>query len=774
MVTKPRRIEYVELDAIERALDNPRDHEVEDIAASIERWGFTDAPVHDGRTGRIIAGHGRLEALEWLRDHDRPLPEGLISGPRRAWRVPVQYGWSSANDAEAEGMLIALNRLTEAARWRTPGLTSMLERVNATPEGLKGVGYSQQTFAEMLAHVGGGGFPAAGPSTYRPKTKPRRDPALGSVQLLAGDCIERMAELPANSVDAIVSDPPYSFEFMSRAWDAHSGYDDDPAFGYYLAGLIDGEGCFRVQRHERGTHSCTFTMKLRADDRTILDRAQRWLKAGTISDVPSDGSNHPQVRWAVQDKEGCQRLVDVLDKYPLRAKKAVDYMTWREAVCEWTDRPRGNRWHGPADQTRAAALKERIEATREFTDTPWSGNGYQDWTRLWAREAYRVLKPGGHLLAFGGTRTYHRMASGIEDAGFEVRDSIQWLYGQGFPKSMNVSKAVDRELGAERTEVIGSDRNWGAPSPSTPNAPNGTWDITAPATEQGQAWDGWGTALKPSHEPIIVARKPVEGSVARNVLEHGTGALNIDATRVAFAGPDDQAETKAKNQHATWGSAPPSSDTFNPGLGSREDYDEAGRWPPNVLLDPAAAAELDQQSGTSSSPAGMVRGQSRSGGIMGTFDGYHESMTGYGDEGGASRYFPIFRYEPKASTAERNAGLDALPVRTPGELTDRTDGSAGLNSPRAGAGRDTPQQNIHPTVKPLELMRWLVRLVCRDGGTVLDPFAGSGTTLVAGLLEGCDVIGCEMTADYLPIIEARVQWAQQQRPEEPTDGQVTA
>lgn len=373
-----------------------------------------------------------------------------------------------------------------------------------------------------------------------------------------------------------------------------------------------------------------------------------------------------------------------------------------------------------------------------FMGKKWDAAGIAYDRDLWA-ECLRVLKPGGHLLAFGGTRTYHRMTAAIEDAGFEIRDSIHWLYGSGFPKSLDVSKAIDKQR-HDRAEVYqvtawirvtrdaagisnrdidtafganGMARHWTdvlphGKQPAVPTLeqvpklldvlgvtlddmpddirrllwelngrkgqPGENWakrevvgarsvpvghafagpvyggdssakpiNVTAPATDAARQWEGWGTALKPAHEPAALARKPPTGTVAANVLEHDTGALNIDGTRIGE------------------------------------------RWPANVVLDDHLA-EL------------------------------HPDWAGY-------------FYCSKASKAERN----------------------------------TAGPNNHPTVKPVALMRWLVRLVTPPGGTVLDPFAGSGTTLAAAILEGFDVIGCEMTDEYLPIIEGRVAWAQAQR-----------
>jgi site-specific DNA-methyltransferase (adenine-specific) len=315
-----------------------------------------------------------------------------------------------------------------------------------------------------------------------------------------------------------------------------------------------------------------------------------------------------------------------------------------------------------------------------FMGKKWDASGIAYNVEMW-EQCLRVLKHGGHLLAFGGTRTYHRMACAIEDAGFEIRDSIHWLYGSGFPKSLDVSKAIDKAAGADR-EIVGKHPNPGSVKPRI--AMGERWkaepDITAPATDAAKQWEGWGTALKPAHEPVVVARKPLDGTVANNVLQHGTGALNIDATRA--------------NE----------------------------RWPANLIIDETIAEQHPEW----------------------------------------ANYF----YCPKPSKRERNAGLDDLPNKLGGSLE-------GGNDKRKG---DKPQlqltKNFHPTVKPLALMQYLIRLVTPPDGTVLDPFAGSGTTLAAAILENKNAIGIELTDDYLPIIEARCQWATEQKQQQ-TDQQPT-
>jgi DNA modification methylase len=388
-----------------------------------------------------------------------------------------------------------------------------------------------------------------------------------------------------------------------------------------------------------------------------------------------------------------------------------------------------------------------------FMGKSWDASGIAYNVELW-RECLRVLKPGGHLLAFGGTRTYHRMAVAIEDAGFEIRDSIHWVYGSGFPKSLDVSKAIDKAAGVEGA-VVGEKRfgktstGQGAGWNANAVAETGRQDVRAPATEAAKQWQGWGTALKPAHEPIVLARKPLTGTVAQNVQEHGTGAINIDASRVPGEVPSVPMGEWSRS--GTTGATSQRS-------GEMSEPHTAGRWPANIIFDEAAGAELDEQSGTSKSKQTKGKRAGKTAERSVAFGGQDDVTMGHDDEGGASRFF----YCPKPGKKERNAGLEKLKAKTAGEATDREDGSAGLNSPRAGAGRTGGSKNFHPTVKPVELMRYLCRLITPPGGTVLDPFLGSGTTAVAAILEGFQWVGCEMTPDYLPIIKGRVQWAEKQ------------
>jgi DNA modification methylase len=299
-----------------------------------------------------------------------------------------------------------------------------------------------------------------------------------------------------------------------------------------------------------------------------------------------------------------------------------------------------------------------------FMGKSWDSTGVAYDVTVW-QECLRVLKPGGHLLAFGGSRTYHRLAVAIEDAGFQIRDQIMWVYGSGFPKSHNIGK----QDGCEE-------------------------------------WTGWGTALKPAHEPIVMARKPLDGTVANNVLKHGVGGINIDGTRVP-------GEPVPINKLENWSGF---------GQDIRPDYTQEvntqGRFPANFI-----------------------------------HDGSKEVLELLGNP---ARFF----YSAKASKAERNAGLDPdlFPLKN---YTDanKMGGSGDTMLTGSGNPRDGRKHNHHPTVKPIALMRYLVRLVTPPNGKVLDPFAGSGTTLVAAIMEKFDCIGIEMTDEYLPIIEARVAHA---------------
>jgi site-specific DNA-methyltransferase (adenine-specific) len=607
------------------------------------------------------------------------------------------------------------------------------------------------------------------------------------------------------------------------------------------------------------------------------------------------------------------------------------------------------------------------------TDPPY-GLGFmgREWDALppglpWARECLRVLKPGGHLLAFGGTRTYHRLTCAVEDAGFEIRDCLAWLYGSGFPKSLDVSKAIDKAAGAER-EVVGTRVKAGMGSETTfaqdawtqANRGPVELDITAPATPDAARWEGWGTALKPAHEPIVLARKPLAGTVAGNVLAHGTGALNVNGCRI---GSDSTRRPLGKPLNGgAYGTDRADRDTLDVVGGS-----DSGRWPANVLLDGEAAAMLDQPTANLKEGFSVNRNRDGSAHSGNTVLGARNADTkdvGYGDSGGASRFFltvqpdkvcalcslpcvvsagpnttpsdppngtapepvqagqqrqhedssppssasakpagsdssttsrteragsvlppamteradwivqlaksavslcgscetataqnvalwlhdpvqasrhgaastsapsvqtlsrslalvaegsrstgiiptteslsalcgsavaattasttanatasggaPNYRlkYQSKASSAERNAGLDGF------EAVDGGTYANGAGMPgrtlRDGEWVQTdlvqrrPRANVHPTVKPIDLMRWLCRLVTPPGGTVLDTFTGSGTTGCAAVLEGFDFIGVERELEYAAIARARIEWWSRYEPGVDTDKALAA
>jgi DNA modification methylase len=310
------------------------------------------------------------------------------------------------------------------------------------------------------------------------------------------------------------------------------------------------------------------------------------------------------------------------------------------------------RTRGPASSPSAVEYDRSLAGQR----------GFQEWTESWAREVFRVLKPGAHFINFGAPRAHHRAWAGAEDAGFEIRDTLAWLFGQGFPKSLN----LDGE------------------------------------------WNGWGTALKPAFEPIMLARKPVDGTLTKNVQTWGTGALNIRATRIDSPDVDLSAVQNCKTKQGGH------TVTLNIPGHSQATYNPEGRWPASLILDEDAATQL----------------------------------------GDVSRYF----YCPKVSRAEREFGCEHLPMRTASDMTGgREEGSAGINNPRAGAGRTSGSHNAHPTVKPIALMRWLVRLVTPPGGIIVDPFIGSGTTGIAAVLEGANIVGIDGELEWLTVADARIR-----------------
>lgn len=365
------------------------------------------------------------------------------------------------------------------------------------------------------------------------------------------------------------------------------------------------------------------------------------------------------------------------------------------------------------------------------------------------REVLRVLKPGGHLLSFGGTRTYHRMVCAVEDAGFEIRDQLQWLFGSGFPKSLNIGKAIDKIEGNDR-EVIGEADVGPDFTGDNFHRDDGTRRIQK-ITKGQSKWEGWGTALKPANEPIVLARKPLsEKTVAENVLKWGTGAINIDGSRIAPQLQDDygRSATNAKgtiNAHNGF-----EGKSFK--IAEREgDYaSNLGRWPANLLLDEEAAQMLDEQSGQFKGEIGRPNRKSAGNYEASSYKVGVVTETGIKDFGGASRFF----YVAKTSKRERNAGLEGMPEK---KSDYRPRDEDGRNTIRERLHNSVGKINHHPTVKPIKLMEYLIKLVTPPGGTVLDPFMGSGSTGIAAKRLGFEFIGIEMNEEYVEIAERRIE-----------------
>lgn len=411
-------------------------------------------------------------------------------------------------------------------------------------------------------------------------------------------------------------------------------------------------------------------------------------------------------------------------------------------------------------------------------------------TAVWA-DALRVLKPGGHLLCFAGTRTQHRMAVRIEDAGFEIRDMLAWVYGSGFPKSLDVSKAIDKAAGAmgdpkspRHAAMIkcgragADDGPFGRPWKSDSDAVNANARQYLPATEYARHWSGWGTALKPAMEPITLARKPFPGPVAANVLAHGTGALNVDGCRVATAGEQPQGsgardswrEFEGREDRQKWNGG-----NITP---------ESGRFPANLIHDGSpevlarfAGTEQFNRPGNRTSKTSFRVVRNTFGG--GWQPGY-ASPSYDGETGSAARFF----YCAKASRADRDEGLDAFIATRQVRIAAS---GHGVTVPRCPVHGDSlpssanryacgcplvhdaqqteriiAQRNHHPTVKPTALMRYLCRLITPPGGLILDPFMGSGSTGKAAMLEGFRFLGIEIDPDYLAIAQARLAATQRQ------------
>ena len=383
-------------------------------------------------------------------------------------------------------------------------------------------------------------------------------------------------------------------------------------------------------------------------------------------------------------------------------------------------------------------IDEGVQVESVVTDPPyelgfmgksWDASGIAFDKKTWEL-AFQLLKPGGYLLAFSASRNYHRMAVAVEDAGFEIRDQIMWIYGSGFPKSLNIGMGVDKKQGNERVTVGERTRN------VKPFDDDNGWNSNNTTgnhiyTKGNSEWEGWGTALKPAHEPIVMARKPLEGTVVDNVLEHGVGGINIDECRVGKEILEEQIAGRS-NKIGTF----ERKDMITP---KRE-----GRYPANVMHDGSDVVQDIFPNSKGSSGNGNAKVGETSKGAIPLRRG---EAPLYNDEGSASRYF----YCPKTAKSERNQGL----VEFDDKQYSHDGRKKSIENPYQR--NKSISKNSHPTVKPFELMKYLCRLVTPKGGTVLDPFMGSGSTGMAAKDEGFDFIGIEREKEYFEISEQRIK-----------------
>jgi len=413
-----------------------------------------------------------------------------------------------------------------------------------------------------------------------------------------------------------------------------------------------------------------------------------------------------------------------------------------------------------------------------FMGKGWDNAGVSFQKETWEK-CFEVLKPGGYLLAFGGSRTFHRIACAIEDAGFEIRDTIMWLYGAGFPKSMNVGKQLEKRLEDEKTkQKTEHDLRlmWERDLQKTKQQQDKESNViqeqcrTQESREVIEYWNKFGTALKPSFEPIIVARKPFKGSLVDNVIEYGIGGINIDECRVEYEKTANPATNPLYRQQNADKYKQVQGGELSNGVVSwtsgKNGVSEMGRFPANTIL---TYDEIDFDEvcgGFPNNTASYRKGNRDSRKAMFDFGSQDKTNQGYTDSGSASRYF----YCAKASKKDRDEGLDEFELKGAKELLNREENSDGASwngkysSGNAYAGAGCPKKNTHPTVKPTELMQYLVRLVTPNGGIILDPFNGSGSTGKAVMYENKErnkkykYIGIELTEEYLHISKARIEY----------------
>lgn len=586
-------------------------------------------------------------------------------------------------------------------------------------------------------------------------------------RVIEGDCIEVMAQMPSSSVDAVVCDPPYGLAFMGK------DFDDPKA-------MAKAMGFRRTLNPNDITRDSVF-------GRTTASSPEYQTTGAGRASKPGIGER--DVDWPSNAGWNSYRC------------RKCGHLSHGGSPCKCSEPdfiPSDDRWHV-----------------------------YQSWTEAWAREAYRVLKPGGHLVCAGATRTHHRQWVAIEDAGFEIRDQIMHVFLSGFPKSTDISKAIDKLAGATR-EVVGvkpgheqfverSDdhaagtrmEGWDRPWKDDPDAVARSHQETAPATDEAKQWQGWGSALKPAYEPWLLARKPLAGTLAQNTLRYGVGGLNIDGTRIPLEAGEEYVINTFDDGAKPFGGGAGHSYTSRKVAAGREGEpsaerryteegstnfaatpgprggDSRGRWPSNITMEePVFDGGVEGVVGGGDRSSGVMRGGTQRNSRSIDYGKMPDTATltdTYGDSGGISRFFII----PKAARSEKEPnwhGLDEMEgdeqVNTLGPMAGR--GQPGLKCRNCGRWKvsgnpcvcpepDFEQttfvrpkvHNDHPTVKPLDLMCHLVRMVCPPGGIVLDPFLGSGTTAKAAELEGRRWIGIEKDERYARIARARLEGTQQ-------------
>lgn len=688
-----------------------------------------------------------------------------------------------------------------------------------------------------------------------------------------GDCIEVMAAMPEASVDAIVTDPPYGLEFMGRSWDRVDGEPVDPAFLHWFAGFVDGEGCFSIHKKPQNTYDCQFSITLRADDRPILERIQRTLGMGTLSSATAHRKNQA-ARWTVSSKAACVRLRDLFRAFPLRAKKAKDFELWSDALNAWVD-------HRSGEWDTMSSARELLMASRAYRPEGVRVDPFQMWSWRWGREALRVTKPGGYLLAFGGTRTHHRLVCGLEDAGWIIRDELDWIYASGFPKGKaNLKPAHEpivlaRKPGPLQPLAIdecriptddGYESAWDKPiSSNVGNVVMGTLsgtterktvDISANKPVGGR-WPSNVLLSDPElfdePNPYVVgsgAVTTVPGTYKRNVRPdrfddssyslsvpeyvnaygdsggysrffaipqryNGTcvqcgRAISADETSYRLSRSADTAHTDAPTSPVGTSDStvsespvlwPSGSGSTTPATETASSNDAAVSTPSTPRSKRRAtspASERQSDPARSQDVASLATGTTTTTPSRSMCATCAEATTSptISDSEGLPPSYPLAFIVPKADRSEREPrvhvqeqevasgdvrrGRPRVPEGESRQGQVHQDGTAPLLPLTSGitdhitVGVTTPTRessflpdaagkarvNSHPTVKPTDLMRHLIRLVTPIGGTVLDPFLGSGSTALAAEQEGFAWIGIEKEAEYVRIAEARLNGVQ--------------